>query len=148
MFMLLRRVFLSKVDLGALEYKVHPGVPLKIYLIYAGIYCHLLELYFFFQSQNGLLLGIGGSAVALWDSFVCPVFTDGLVYGYPGEVGKSFVIFVCLQYSVFLCLGSCWGTSWTGIQVGVRMEYIQISIARLHYLYPVCIILLIIPRLK
>lgn len=64
-----------------------------------------LSFFFFSQSQNGLLLGIGGSAAALWDSFVCPVFTDGLVYGYPDEVGSLLSFFSSSMFCFYSDLG-------------------------------------------
>ncbi|KAJ6124911.1 hypothetical protein N7471_012228 [Penicillium samsonianum] len=48
-------------------------------------------------------LGEVGSAAALWDSFVCSVFRDGLVYEYPWmrlrELGWSIYKFQLLVFT-------------------------------------------------
>lgn len=44
-----------------------------------------------------------GLAAALWDSFVCSILSDGLIYDYLDEV-RSPVVFLC--FSVILQLGS------------------------------------------
>lgn len=66
MFMLLRTVFLSKVDLGALEYEVHPGVPLKI----------LSNLRWYILSSLGALLFF---PVSKWIAFGYRGFGCGVV---------------------------------------------------------------------
>lgn len=99
--------------------------------------------FFFPGVKTECFRGEVGSAAALWCSFVCSVFRDGLVYE------CLLVVFLCYFSCVFCCsliwvmLGKRHGLACRG-ELG--MEYIQISIACLHI--PIYIILPTIVMLK
>lgn len=58
-------------------------------------------------------LGEVDLAAALWGSFVCSVFRDGMVYECLDELGSVSLFFLCLLFSD---LGHVGETSWTGMQ--------------------------------
>lgn len=125
--------------LGGFGVQSTPRVPFTDFnLIVMLVYTVIFWSFSFFSClKMDCFLGEVRSAAALWDSFVCSVFRDGLVYEYPW---MRLVVFFVLFSCVFCCsliwvmLGkrSYWHPE------GVGMEYIQISIACLHiptYLY-------------
>lgn len=99
LLMLLRTLYLPRVYSGASGVQCTLGVPFAdsniiALLVYTVIFWSFLSIS---GIKTECFRGEVGSAAALWGSFVCSVFRDGVVYECLDEVGSVSLLFSCVS---------------------------------------------------